>query len=91
MLTAALRRASGRIARPIIRNASTKIVPVEAEVSMAYGTRLSFFSNFLKMLLQMLSWLPSTPGSSPTTRDELSAEAMRQWITRCVLLVDSKS
>merc|ERR1712037_239927 len=22
----------------------------------------------------MLSWLPSTPGSSPTTRDELSAE-----------------
>ena len=43
MLTAALRRASGRIARPIIRNASTKIVPVEAEVSMAYGTRLSVF------------------------------------------------
>lgn len=37
MLSAALRRASGRIARPILRNASTKIVPVEAEISMAYG------------------------------------------------------
>ena len=39
MLSAALRRASGRLARPIVRNGSTKIVAVEAEVSMAYGTR----------------------------------------------------
>ncbi|CAG5095737.1 Oidioi.mRNA.OKI2018_I69.XSR.g14312.t1.cds [Oikopleura dioica] len=43
MLSAALRRASGRLARPVLRNASTKIVPVEAEVSMAYDAVLLGF------------------------------------------------
>ena len=48
MLSAALRRASGRLARPVLRNASTKIVPVEAEVSMAYGIfRLIYLGHYL--------------------------------------------
>ncbi|CBY23282.1 unnamed protein product [Oikopleura dioica] len=48
MLSAALRRASGRLARPIVRNGSTKIVAVEAEVSMAYDAVLvAFYAWFI--------------------------------------------
>ena len=37
-------RVAPRLARPMVRNASTKIVPVEAEVSTAYGKALTVLS-----------------------------------------------
>lgn len=42
MLGRLVTRVAPRLARPMVRNASTKIVPVEAEVSNAYGKIIVF-------------------------------------------------
>ncbi|CBY12773.1 unnamed protein product [Oikopleura dioica] len=43
MLGRLVTRVAPRLARPMVRNASTKIVPVEAEVSNAYDAILVAF------------------------------------------------